>query len=100
MRYTKAALLLFGVGLITGYVIVVIGTDRWLQRLAAGVMAIGLISLPLAIAADAGWLALLRLLLRRPRRARGKPRANSRKSSGRRKAPARAPGRQTRSRRN
>ena len=101
MRYTKAALLMFGLGLILGYVVVVVGGERWLQRLAAAGMATGLILLPFAVLADAGWLAMLRLLLARlTRRGRGKPRAKSRKPSGRRKAPARAPVHQARRRRN
>lgn len=100
MRYTKLALLVFGVGLIVGYVVVVIGGERWLQWLAAAMMAVGLVLLPLAVLADAGVLAIVRPLLRRlTRRGRSKPRAKSRKPTGRRKAPARAPARQARRRR-
>jgi hypothetical protein len=51
MRYTKIALLTFGAGLIAGLVVVVGEMDR-LDRVASGLMALGLAALPLGMLAD------------------------------------------------
>jgi hypothetical protein len=51
MRYTKIALLTFGAGLILGFVVVVGEIDR-LDRVASGLMALGLAALPLGMLAD------------------------------------------------
>ena len=57
MRYTKIALLVFGAGLVLGLVVVVaeIGV---LARVASGVMALGLVGLPIGMAVD--WRAATR----------------------------------------
>jgi hypothetical protein len=54
MRYTKIALLSFGAGCVLGLVVDVSETLR-LARVASGLMALGLLALPLCIAADL-WL--------------------------------------------
>jgi len=51
MRYTKIALLTFGAGLVLGLIVVVVEIDP-LARLASGLMALGLIGLPVAMAVD------------------------------------------------
>ena len=54
MRYTRMALLTFGAGFVLGLVVDVFETFR-LARVASGLMALGLLALPLGIAADL-WL--------------------------------------------
>ena len=51
MRYSKAALLVFGGGVLLG-LLVVVGEIRWLGRVASGAMALGIIALPVALIAD------------------------------------------------
>ncbi len=51
MRYTKIALLTFGAGLVLGLVVVVIEIDP-LQRVASGLMALGLAAIPVGMIAD------------------------------------------------
>jgi hypothetical protein len=68
MRYTKIALLTFGAGLVLGLVVVVIEID-WLDRAASGLMALGLMAVPLGMIVD--W-RLATKSARRPRKARGK----------------------------
>jgi hypothetical protein len=97
LRYTKAALLLFGLGLALGFAIVVGGFDGF-GWIASALMALGLVLLPPALLADGKGLAVRAWLARLPRRRRRKPRAKprttaprgkSRRSGGRR--PARPP---------
>ena len=51
LRYTKAALLLFGLGLVLGLVVVA-GELPGFERVASGVMALAIVSLPFALVAD------------------------------------------------
>ncbi|MGH7046660.1 MAG: hypothetical protein ACREE2_09785 [Stellaceae bacterium] len=51
MRYTKIALLTFGAGLLLGLAVVVLEIDR-LDRVASGVMALGLLAVPLGMIVD------------------------------------------------
>ena len=51
MHYTKIALLTFGAGLVLGLVIVVIEID-WLDRVASGLMALGLMAIPFGMIVD------------------------------------------------
>jgi hypothetical protein len=51
MRYTKLALLTFGAGLLLGLVVVVIEID-WLGRVASGLMALGLATIPFGMIVD------------------------------------------------
>jgi hypothetical protein len=91
LHYTKAALLIFGLGLAIGFVIVVGGVSGW-SRLASLIMALGLVLLPLGVFADMrGFAALLwvarRLSRRRQRSKRGR---NGRAGAPSRKIPPRA----------
>jgi hypothetical protein len=71
MRYTKAALLLFGLGLVGGFVVVV-GEFREWEWLAGLVMVLGLVLLPLGLFADGRGFVMLRWIVRRlSRRRRG-----------------------------
>lgn len=71
MHYTKIALLTFGAGLVLGLVIVVIEID-WLDRVASGLMALGLMTIPIGMIVD--W-RLATKSARRPPKARGATRA-------------------------
>ena len=51
MHYTKIALLTFGAGLVLGLVIVVSEID-WLDRVASGLMALGLAAIPFGMIVD------------------------------------------------
>jgi hypothetical protein len=100
MRYTKLALLIFGLGLISGFVIVVGEFERF-EREAAAVMALGLVLLPVALFADGRGMRVLAWIA--ARFARGKRRTARPKSRPpvRRKKPqpapaARTPGRKRR----
>lgn len=64
LRYTKAALLLFGLGLVGGFVVVV-GEFRQWEWLAGLVMALGLLLIPLGLFADGRGIAALRWITRR-----------------------------------
>jgi hypothetical protein len=68
MRYTKAALLTFGAGLVLGLIVIAAELDR-MQRVASAAMALGVAAIPIGMAID--W----RLATRTPRptsRRRGK----------------------------
>jgi hypothetical protein len=71
MYYTKIALLTFGVGLVLGLTVVVIEID-WLSRVASGLMALGLMAIPIGMIVD--W-RLATKTARRPPKARGATRA-------------------------
>jgi hypothetical protein len=79
MRYTKAALAIFGLGLALGFVIVV-GEFARLERVASAVMALGLVLLPVALFADGrgirvlGWI-VARFSRAKRKKARAKPRS-------------------------
>jgi hypothetical protein len=51
MRYTKISLLIFGLGLVLGLVVVV-AEIKALERVASGVMALGIGAIPIAILGD------------------------------------------------
>ena len=51
MRYTKAALLAFGCGLLLGLVVIA-GEIKSLRRVASGLMALGIAGIPVGLAAD------------------------------------------------
>jgi hypothetical protein len=51
MYYTKIALLTFGAGLVLGLIVVVTEIDR-LSRVASGLMALGLMAIPLGMIVD------------------------------------------------
>ena len=89
MRYTKAALLVFGLGLVTGFVVVVGEFVAW-ERVASAVMALGLVLLPVALFADGHGMAAIRWTMSRfSRGKRKKARSKTRSASPRRRAPPR-----------
>jgi hypothetical protein len=51
MRYTKAALLAFGCGLLLGLVVIA-GEIKSLQRVASGLMALGIAAIPVGMLTD------------------------------------------------
>ncbi len=51
MRYTKIALLTFGVGVVLGLIVVVVDVAA-LARVASGVMALALFAIPVGMIAD------------------------------------------------
>jgi hypothetical protein len=71
MYYTKIALLTFGAGLLLGLAVVVIEIDR-LSRVASGLMALGLMTIPIGTIVD--W-RLATKSAQRPPKARGATRA-------------------------
>jgi uncharacterized membrane protein len=71
MRYTKTALLMFGAGLVLALVVIAAELDG-LERVASGVMALGIAAVPVGMAVD--WRLATRAA-RRPAKRRGKPRA-------------------------
>jgi hypothetical protein len=88
MRYTKIALLIFGLGLVLGFIIVV-GEFARLERVASAVMALGLVLLPVALFADGRGMAMLGWIAARfSRGKRKKARPKSRPAARRRKPPA------------
>jgi hypothetical protein len=85
MRYTKFALLIFGLGLVLGLVIVA-GEFARLERVASAVMALGLVLVPVALFADGRGLAVLAWIARRfSRHKRTKARPKSRPATRHRK---------------
>ena len=98
MRYTKLALLIFGLGLVSGFIIVV-GEFAGFERVAAAVMALGLVLLPVALFADGRGIALVAWIAARfSRRKRRKARPKSGPAARRkpRAAPASRAPRRTR----
>ncbi len=69
MRYTKMALLAFGLGLLLGLVVIA-AEIKALERFASGLMALGIAAIPFGIAAD--WRRAVSARLRKPKR-RAKP---------------------------
>ena len=89
MRYTTAALLVFGFGLAAGFVVVVGEFSEW-ERPAAGIMALGLVLIPVGLFADGHGMAAIRWIVARFRRKkRPISRAKSRRPPARRKPPSR-----------
>jgi len=92
MRYTKLALLIFGLGLMLGFVIVVGEFARY-ERVASALMALGLALLPVALFADGRGVALLawivaRLSRGKRKKARPKRRAKTRPGAKRQRPQA------------
>jgi hypothetical protein len=81
LGYAKAALLLFGIGLVLGLVAVVFEVGG-LERPAAAAMALGIVAIPLGMLVD--W----RLATRMPRVAPSRPRSPKPRSAARAKAGA------------
>jgi hypothetical protein len=51
MRYTKIALLVFGCGVVLG--LIVVGLEiKWLERPASGLMAFGIVAIPIGMITD------------------------------------------------
>jgi hypothetical protein len=67
MRYTKAGLLAFGFGLLLG-LIALAGEFTSLERIASGLMALGIAGIPIGMVAD--WRRATRGAARSPRRGR------------------------------
>jgi hypothetical protein len=65
MRYTKVALLAFGLGLLLGLVVIA-AEIKALERLASGLMALGIAAIPFGVIGD--WWRAARARLRKPRR--------------------------------
>jgi len=65
MRYSKIALLTFGLGLLLGLVVVAVEI-RSLERVSSGLMALGIAAIPIAVVAD--WRRSTRNAQRSPRR--------------------------------
>ena len=102
LRYTKIALLIFGLGMILGLMIVAGEYPRW-ERAASAVMALGLLLIPVGLFADGHGMVLVRWIMHRFRaQPRRKPAARPRGAARRKKparAAARAPARKPRPRR-
>jgi len=65
MRYTKIALLAFGFGLLLG--LVVLGAEiKSLERVASGLMALGIAAIPVGMVAD--WRRAIKTARGTPRR--------------------------------
>lgn len=89
MHYTKRALLVFGLGLLLAFGAIVAAVDS-IERLAAAVIAAGLLFIPLALALDLGRsLGLPGLAVWRRPAARGKRKPAPRRRRSAQKAPAR-----------
>jgi hypothetical protein len=98
MHYTKAALLIFGLGLAIGFIVVVGEFSGW-EYFASFVMALGLVLLPLGLFADGRGIAALRWIARRfsrkkrsakRGRAGGRPRTTAAARASSTRAPRRA----------
>jgi hypothetical protein len=99
MRYTKAALAIFGLGLVLGFVIVV-GEFAQAERVASAVMALGLALLPVALFADGQGIRVLAWIVARwSRGKRKKARPKPRSPARRRKPPVPAAARAARGKR-
>jgi len=82
LRFTKAALLTFGIGLVLALVVVAAELDT-LQRPASGVMALGLLAIPIGMIVD--WRRATRAAPPATRR-RGKGRTRRASPPARRRA--------------
>jgi hypothetical protein len=81
MRWTKTALLVFGLGLVLGFVAVV-GEIPQLDRVSSVTMALALAGIPLALFADGRGIVLLRWIARRfSRKPPPKPRRQPKRAS-------------------
>jgi Cu/Ag efflux pump CusA len=102
MRYTKAALLLFGLGLVLGFALIVAEVPGF-GWIASGVMALALLALPVGLLADGRVAFVHRILARFSRKKRARPRQRVRAVASRavgrparRRPAARAPRRRRR----
>ena len=104
LRYTKAALLVFGLGLVLGLVVVA-GELPGFERVASGVMALAIVALPVALVADGRGAAIVRRIRarfshrKRPQRGASRPAATSRPAAARSPARRRPAARTTRRKR-
>ncbi|TMJ70280.1 MAG: hypothetical protein E6G83_01380 [Alphaproteobacteria bacterium] len=73
MRYTKTALLAFGCGLVLGLAVIA-GEIKSLQRVASGLMALGIAAIPVGMVVD--WRRAVRGAAGAPRRAKTPARRN------------------------
>jgi hypothetical protein len=73
MRYTKTALLAFGCGLVLGLAVIA-GEIKSLQRVASGLMALGIAAIPVGMVAD--WRRAVRGATATTRRAKTPARRN------------------------
>src|SRR3954453_24269919 len=80
-RYTKTAFLIFGAGILLGLAVVA-AELAGIERVASGVMALGLVLLPVGLVADGRAAALLRFR-RRGKARRGAGRRRRRRSPAR-----------------
>lgn len=80
MRYSKLALLTFGAGLVLGLLVVVAEIDA-LDRVASGLMTLGVVAIPVGLVFD--WRSAAK-------RTRPRPRKRAKPTPPRRKPPARA----------
>jgi hypothetical protein len=85
MRYTKAALLLFGCGLLLGLVVVA-GEVKSLQRIASGLMALGIAAIPVGMAVD--WRSAVRAATGAPLQAKIPARRNAHTARRPRRSPS------------
>jgi hypothetical protein len=92
MRYTKAALLIFGLGLVLGLVVVA-GELPGFERVASGVMALAIVSLPVALIADGRGTTIVQRIRARLSRRKRPQRGASRPAPASRPAAARSPAR-------
>ena len=98
MRYTKAALLVFGLGLVLGFGLIVAEVPGF-GWMASGVMALGLVALPVGLLAD-GRVAFVRRIMARFSRKKKRPKPRQRgKTAAHRLARRRPPARTARPRR-
>ena len=100
MRYTKTALAVFGIGLVLGFVEVIGDFATGWEWVASALMALGLVSLPIAMFADGHGFVLLAWLaarFRRGKQAKGRPRP--RRAPPRRRSASRSAGRSPRRKR-
>ena len=96
MRYTKVALLVFGLGLVIGFGLIVAEVPSF-GLIGSAIMALGLVGLPVALVADGRIAFVQRILARfsrpkRPQQPRRRTRAVTSRTVGRpsrRRPPAR-----------
>lgn len=91
MRYTKTALLTFGAGLVLGLIVVAFAWDP-IGPVAGGLMALGILAIPVGLVAD--WRARTRQApLPARRRAKPSPRRTASRAGKAPLAPPRRPAR-------
>lgn len=95
LRFTKLALLIFGLGILAGLVVVAGEFPAW-ERPAAALMALGIVGVPIGVFADGHGFAVIAWLAARLRRDdKAKRRGKARAPARRRKKPARPSARPT-----